>query len=286
MNVSPRLLTELGRFSTLALTCATLWLASVGCTGPSEEGRTPDPSTSEVTTVGGLEVNVVKMGATMQATVADATGSLVYDYEGPFVIDGINVVKFTLLSNGLTGYHEFSEATIPSPSYFAKAAYYDYMGTSRASLAEASYDLQGCDGFPASTSCTSVGSCCDTHDACYAQNNCSASSWLYTGMLDLISKCATCNSAVDACFAGGGSGPAACCATNTCKQAWGTPGRSGQCLCHGKPSPCNSAACTGKDGGVERGVGDGGVDGNHGSDATDEGNGGTCDNVEHSAPPP
>jgi hypothetical protein len=239
-----------------------LVFSSMACSVPVEGAGSgsPTPSSSESTIVGGFEVNVLRSGETMSATVADPTGKPVYSYEGLYTLDDLPVIKYTL-PDGTTGYHVFPESTIPSSDYFAKAAYYDYIGTSRAASAEASYDLQGCDGFPASTSCTSVGSCCDTHDACYAQNNCSAASWLYTGVLTaLVSKCAACNTAVVGCFATGGSGPAACCSTGTCKQPWGTPGGDGQCICQGKPNSCKSAACTGSDAGADSGAKDSGSD--------------------------
>src|SRR5580658_3190823 len=252
-----------------------LLFSSIACTTSVAGSPSGDPPSSQSSIIGGFEVNVVKTGDTMAATVADATGSPVYDYEGPFTMNDLPVVKYTL-ANGSTGYHVFPEPATPSSDYFATAAYYDYIGTSSAASGESSYDLQGCDGFSASTSCTSVGSCCDTHDACYAQNNCAANSWLTGALGELVSKCAACNAAVVGCFAGGGSGPAACCDTGTCKQPWGKPGEDGQCICQGKPNSCKSSACTGSDAGTDSGSG--------GGSGSDGGGGTTCDNSAHSAP--
>ncbi len=39
------------------------------------------------------------------------------------------------------------------------------------------YDGFGCDSVAGPLSCTRAGSCCDTHDYCYAQNGCTAASW-------------------------------------------------------------------------------------------------------------
>jgi hypothetical protein len=49
-------------------------------------------------------------------------------------------------------------------------------------------DHYGCDLGPLGrkTSCSDVGACCDVHDQCYIDNNCTAASW---GDLDLNSKC-------------------------------------------------------------------------------------------------
>jgi hypothetical protein len=195
-------------------------------------------------------------------------------------------VRGKLMSNGASGYHPFPGSTIPSRAYFAQAAFYDYMGTSTAYSHETAYDNQGCDMLPLAVSCsTNNGSCCDTHDACYAKNQCSASSWLYTGLLTaLISKCAACNTAAVGCFAGGGTGPSACCSGGTCGQPWGKPGQGGQCLCQDKPNDCNSSACTGNDGGAgsdaAQGNEDGGGNGNDGGTGDDGGagaDGGTGD---------
>src|SRR5206468_2633243 len=40
------------------------------------------------------------------------------------------------------------------------------------------YDGFGCDSPASSLTCTRAGACCDTHDYCYSQNGCSASSWM------------------------------------------------------------------------------------------------------------
>jgi hypothetical protein len=273
-------------------TAVALLFSSIACTNSVTGSPSGDPPSSQSTLIGRFEVNVVKTGNTLAATVADATGSPVYGYEGPFTMNDQPVVKYTL-ANGSTGYHVFPQPTIPSQDYFAKAAYYDYIGTSRAASAEASYDLQGCDAFTKSVSCTSVGSCCDTHDACYAQNHCTEDSWLAGAAGELVSKCAACNAAVVGCFAAGGSGPAACCEAGTCKDPWGTPGQDGQCICQGKPSSCKSSACTGTDSGVKDSGTDGGKDGGTDADGGNDGegdNGGggdtTCDNSERAAATP
>lgn len=71
-------------------------------------------------------------------------------------------------------------------------------------------DTWGCDGLH-SLDCTSLGSCCDSHDGCYAVHGCTAASW-FRGSLD----CIACNASAVACFSSGGSGPSECCEIGCC----------------------------------------------------------------------
>jgi hypothetical protein len=83
-----------------------------------------------------------------------------------------------------------------------------------ASIQEQEYDNYGCD-IPnwAVDSCGSKGQCCDVHDACYAEHDCTAASWFY-----LWGDCRGCNSAVVACILNDNPGPSSCCAANNCGQ--------------------------------------------------------------------
>lgn len=65
--------------------------------------------------------------------------------------------------------------------------------------------------------CTKWGNCCDTHDACFAQNNCSWWSWIGIASWD----CKMCDAAAELCaLTGIGSTgePSQCCALNNCGQ--------------------------------------------------------------------
>jgi hypothetical protein len=219
----------------------------------------------------------------------------------------------------------YPSTALPTRAAFAQLAYYDYMATAGAYSGENTFDNQGCDppwagnwGGPGGTlpmTCTSAGGCCDSHDACYAANNCTASSWGFNaaGWLlggyagnqaaGLFSNCARCNANVEGCMAGAtvGSGPgqAACCNTsdpssesgNTCGQGWGEAGAdSGQCLCppgseQATPGACNSSECTGMDAGAsdggqsDEGTGnDGGNGDDGGGDGGGNGNDGSASN--------
>lgn len=76
------------------------------------------------------------------------------------------------------------------------------------------YDSYGCD-IPswAVNSCGSKGKCCDVHDACYARNGCTSSSWYWTlpG-----GSCDRCNGAVVSCITFTNPGPSSCCAAGNC----------------------------------------------------------------------
>jgi hypothetical protein len=82
------------------------------------------------------------------------------------------------------------------------------------------YDSWGCDAV--ADSCGPNGNCCDTHDACYAENGCSASSW--TGIAS--AACLDCNACAESCVTGRDTGcsygyrnttqPSACCALGNC----------------------------------------------------------------------
>lgn len=74
-------------------------------------------------------------------------------------------------------------------------------------------DNFGCDAPFESLSCTSVGFCCDIHDACYAAYNCDALSWL--GLSS--PACTLCNQTLVTCIGLGGTGqPSSCCASGNC----------------------------------------------------------------------
>lgn len=77
-------------------------------------------------------------------------------------------------------------------------------------------DSWGCDlPFTHVSSCSSKGACCDVHDACYAKNGCTASSWYNPSA---SSACKACNSAVVHCFTFENPGPSVCCAQGNCGQ--------------------------------------------------------------------
>lgn len=94
----------------------------------------------------------------------------------------------------------------------------DYMQTkvSNAMANGEEYDSYGCD-IPTYivNSCGSKGKCCDVHDACYARNGCTASSWYWTipG-----SPCDVCNGNVVYCITFTNPGPSSCCAAGNCGQ--------------------------------------------------------------------
>jgi hypothetical protein len=264
------------RHGLMGLAClGAAFLAVVAC----EVG----PPDGEATTIANHLVNVTETGSTLSAVVTDSNGTVVYTYEGVILIKGVPAVKCELLSNGATGYHLFPlypSTTLPSKEEFAQLAYYDYIATAGAYSGEDTFDSQGCDGV-SFLSCSSAGGCCDTHDACYAANGCTASSWLLKNAMALVNPsllmdpCAQCNSNALGCVAGSavgnGPGPASCCSTsdqsgaqsNTCGQSWGEAGApSGQCLCppgsaSATPAACNSSVCTGGKG--DGGEGDGGA---------------------------
>ena len=79
-------------------------------------------------------------------------------------------------------------------------------------------DNYGCDWpFDSWISCSPSGNCCDTHDDCYAANNCNALSWLGFASLD----CINCNVVVQDCLEKGidNTGqPSTCCAAGNCGQ--------------------------------------------------------------------
>jgi hypothetical protein len=60
---------------------------------------------------------------------------------------------------------------------------------------EVALDSAGCDGIGGNSIC------CARHDACYAANDCSAWSWLTTGLVWSITACGRCNNAVVYCLA-------------------------------------------------------------------------------------
>lgn len=77
------------------------------------------------------------------------------------------------------------------------------------------HDTWGCDEPARPLQCTHVGNCCDTHDACYANNNCGYWSWLGIGTWE----CQNCNSVALNCmlFGIGSTGhPSACCSLGNC----------------------------------------------------------------------
>jgi hypothetical protein len=61
------------------------------------------------------------------------------------------------------------------------------------------FDNPGCDWFPDFLETECILDCCETHDQCYAQNNCTWKSWIpFVGS----SACKACNRAVVLCIAG------------------------------------------------------------------------------------
>lgn len=80
------------------------------------------------------------------------------------------------------------------------------------------YDNYGCD-LPSwvwfGDSCGSNGKCCDVHDACYADNGCTASSWYWTWP---GGACDRCNGDVVYCISFTDPGPSSCCAAGNCGQ--------------------------------------------------------------------
>jgi len=84
------------------------------------------------------------------------------------------------------------------------------------SLAGQEHDNWGCDlPFTWVTSCGGLGSCCDIHDACYAQFHCSSSSWWNPFA---STACKACNAGVVACIAQPIKGPSICCFLGNCGQ--------------------------------------------------------------------
>lgn len=59
---------------------------------------------------------------------------------------------------------------------------------------EVAFDSAGCDGIGGNSIC------CARHDACYAANDCSAWSWLTTGLVWSLTACGRCNNAVVYCL--------------------------------------------------------------------------------------
>lgn len=108
-------------------------------------------------------------------------------------------------------------AELPTLESAIKGALYIQSKVS-SSLQGEEYDNYGCD-LPSwvwfGDSCGSNGACCDVHDACYAQNGCTASSWYWTlpG-----GACDRCNGAVVSCIAFSNPGPSSCCAAGNCGQ--------------------------------------------------------------------
>ncbi len=82
------------------------------------------------------------------------------------------------------------------------------------------YDNWGCDlPFTNVASCSLKGACCDTHDACYARNGCSSSSWWVPWPIT-SRACQACNAVVTACIASTiyYPGPSVCCSYGNCGQ--------------------------------------------------------------------
>ena len=79
------------------------------------------------------------------------------------------------------------------------------------------YDSWGCDlPFQTVSSCSPWGGCCDTHDACYAKNHCSSSSW-YKPWPWTSAACVACNAKVVSCFNRIiPPGRSACCSKGNC----------------------------------------------------------------------
>lgn len=104
-------------------------------------------------------------------------------------------------------FHAFSIIAFPLSS----------VNAAQASRTSSEYDGFGCDWPMGGASCGRNGGCCDTHDSCYENNDCSAGSWLGTlGGRD--TACDRCNRDAVQCFRNVHPGPSECCNDGNCGQ--------------------------------------------------------------------
>ncbi|MBK9036971.1 MAG: hypothetical protein IPL61_37925 [Myxococcales bacterium] len=181
----------------LRSTCAllALSLAAIGCASEApptiDETRGPLRVSGYATETGGAVVDITQLDGAPVATVScDAT-----------------LRQLTLtspLDPAQAGVYDLPAEVIGCDlTYTAEFAVVSGRGLMNALNEQAAvgsdqvaFDAAGCDGIGGDSIC------CARHDACYAANDCSAWSWLTTGLVWSFTACGRCNNAAVYCLIG------------------------------------------------------------------------------------
>jgi hypothetical protein len=171
----------------LALPSAFTLVLVASCASNDKTGSSPSPlsfppstitADASTTTVDGVTVTCTADGG--NRWTVDAGGS-VGKAPVTFHFDGTG-------ANGTVRWSTFQMELAPQPSAWMSCRtlpsvvlylYPQLADIERDEKGVSSYDHWGCDNFQWA-SCTQIGACCDTHDQCYAQNGCTASSFVHT----------------------------------------------------------------------------------------------------------
>jgi hypothetical protein len=238
-----------------------LLAAAPGCAVDAGSGAGTSSGAESLTRTEGDRVyHVERLGLrTLHAEIFSLDGKLLFDatYQPA---DGAEVLSWTLPQHGgevgsAKGQPDPSVETLALQDFYPAAGFIYDQQLSR--LANTNYDNKGCDAFLSSSG--SKGRCCDFHDDCFSDHNCTSWSWasniLLGPLLASLSACGRCNNDVAACAAGSSPGPSSCVTCGDCGQPWpwthsngntysndiaSTRGR-GQIKCDG--TPVDGATC-------------------------------------------
>jgi hypothetical protein len=170
----------------------------------------------------GSVVKTSKKGDVTRTVIHDKSGRVVFSTQLTAGVTGVSGT-FSYSGSGIVRSIELDDVRSFTPERFSLASEYVWRQVRRVTDLQGNPvpyrpgDVQGCDNLHW-MDCTSLGSCCDSHDRCYADNDCTAWSWLGMGTM----ACQACNRDAVLCIGGGGtwSGGSSCCRTNSCGQPW------------------------------------------------------------------
>ncbi|MFZ5443382.1 MAG: hypothetical protein ACOZQL_25470 [Myxococcota bacterium] len=179
---------------------------------------------------------VARDDGSLQVVIATQQGRTLFQSDYPVYADGIAHLAWSY-----TGEQTFAVKMVVPPSTQPKlesmtTAARDIVkmiaaGGAPGSNTQIKYDTWGCTS-PAELvvdSCSSNGNCCDTHDECYAANNCDYLSW--SGLSS--PACEDCNDCVVLCVTGLGT---------DCSYGYFNTNQSSTCCDYGN---CGAERCTG-----------------------------------------
>jgi hypothetical protein len=187
-----------------------LGLGLVGCGG--DEPMDGEPVVRKLPAQPGQVITSFPIGSATSSYIGDDVSTVLRDPSGSTVLarvrwyDASNTFTWSVPGVGsYTGTNARSQVPSLTGGNYASAFLYDRI---QRALAKTVLDDPGCDGVPDYFEGICVEECCAVHDACYAQNNCSWTSWLpFAGS----AACDQCNddvfTCIAFCFAPGGSGP-------------------------------------------------------------------------------
>jgi len=249
-----------GRVSTQVFLCFLMMMFLMvigGCSSGGGGSETTTPVSGESFTKGNitLKASVATSGSIKTVTVTDSEGKTVLTLN-----ISTSTATFTFPKTSIPTIIDFQPPLSELPTdYTAKrmaiyaAGQISSSSTISSSSRKAYMNNPGCDWFP-DTQCTL--SCCAAHDLCYAENACTAKSFVVNFDGSFTTDCSKCNSIVMNCIAGACKGidknnTANNCYDTRCGKFYDCPPNYNTCGCKDicadsgitVPSTCGNGKC-------------------------------------------